>query len=303
VLIVITLELGTEIGMEEKLLKGTRIDLEQGTESWIQWRKTGIGGSESGSVMGVNPYCDAYELWQRKLGLLPEVEVNDAMQRGHDLEPIARQIFEIETGIKMPAACYEQLGTYSFLHASLDGISIDERLILEIKCPGLKTHSEALSGKLKPYYYSQIQHNLVTTGAELCYYFSYTDVDDVEPWKIIEVRRDEEYIQRLLEREQKFWQHIIDEIPPDEYFGCKDAGNLNSEIRTDPAFIAALQELMSSKKVLDDAKAQYKLRANRVEDLMSKKKQVVAITDGLRIERIYNQEKQQWRLEISSEGD
>jgi putative phage-type endonuclease len=289
--------------MEEKLSKGARIDLEQNTEPWLQWRKTGIGGSESGSVMGVNPYCDAYELWQRKLGLLPEVQVNDAMQRGHDLEPVARQIFEIETGIKMPPACYEQLGTYSFLHASLDGISIDERLILEIKCPGLKTHSEALSGKIRPYYYSQIQHNLVTTGAELCYYFSYTDVDDVEPWKIIEVTRDEEYIARLIEREKRFWNCVLTETPPDEFFGCKDAGSLNSEIRNDPAFIAALQELMSSKTVLDDAKAQYKLRANRIEDLMSKKKQVLAFTNGLRIERIFNEEKQQWRLDISKQDD
>jgi putative phage-type endonuclease len=277
-------------------------NLQQGSEEWLSWRKKGIGGSEAGSVMGVNPYCDAYELWQRKLGLIPEVEPNDAMIRGHQLEPEARALFEIETGIKMIPMCYIH-SEYDFIRASLDGISVDERIILEIKCPGLKTHSEALSEKIRPYYYAQMQHQLLVTGAELCYYFSYTDVDDVEPWKIIEVRRDEEYIQRLLEREQKFWQHIIDEIPPDEYFGCKDAGNLNSEIRTDPAFIAALQELMSSKKVLDDAKAQYKLRANRVEDLMSKKKQVVAITDGLRIERIYNQEKQQWRLEISSEGD
>lgn len=281
-----------------------RYELSQGSPEWLKWREDGIGGSEAGSVMGVNPYCDAYELWQRKLGLLPPVEVNEAMERGHKLEPEAREIFELETGLIMNPACYVH-DDYSFVRSSLDGISVDERILLEIKCPGLKNHIEALSGKIKPYYYAQMQHQLLTTGAELCYYFSYTDLLEVDGWTSppIEVRRDEEYIKRLLEREQKFWDCVLTETPPGQFFGCKDAGSLNGELRDDPAFLKALEELLSYQKVLDDAKAQYRIRAERIEDLMSKKKQASVISNGTRIDRVYNEEKDMWRIVLSNEFD
>lgn len=276
--------------------------LVQGTPEWLKWREDGIGGSEAGTIMGVNPYCDVYELWQRKLHLLPEIESNDAMKRGHELEPIAREIFELETGLKMKPMCYVH-DEYSFIRASLDGISIDENIILEIKCPGLKNHAEAIAGKIKPYYYAQMQHQLLVTGAELCYYFSYTDLLEVDAWTSppIEVRRDEPFIERLIERESKFWNHVVTETPPDAYFAIKDAGELNGTSRTDPAWLKAMDEVLTAQKVLEDAQAQYDIRLSRISDLMGKKKQMVVIGNGVRVERIHDGDN--WRTVISVQDE
>jgi putative phage-type endonuclease len=277
--------------------KGNRVELTQGSQEWLTWRNDGIGGSEAAALAGSSPYIDAYELWQRKLGKLPDIVPNEAMIRGHKLEPEARELFELENGLSMPAGCFIH-PEYDFVRASLDGISADENIILEIKCPGLTTHREALAGKIKPYYFTQMQHQMLVTGAELCYYFSYTDLPDIQSHILIEVPRDEEYIQRLLQREQDFWPYVLNKVEPDmSRFAAKDAGSLNGDIRTDPAFKNALQELITANKVLSDAKSQYAARAERVAQLMQKKKQVKVSSEGHLIERVYSGDKWVTKIE------
>ena len=39
----------------------TIIDFEQGTSKWLHWRHEGIGASDAATVMGENPWKDAYE--------------------------------------------------------------------------------------------------------------------------------------------------------------------------------------------------------------------------------------------------
>jgi putative phage-type endonuclease len=275
------------------------INLVQGSPEWLAWRdgkavggsagaETGVGGSDAGYIMGVNPYMTVIELYERKLGLHPPVEVNAAMQRGHDLEPDARVAFEMEEGLRMPAACVEH-PDFPWAKASLDGRSEDGRFILEIKCPGLTTHRETLAGKIKPYYYAQCQHNLMVSGAELCYFFSYADFPDIANTHKIDVVRDEAYIVRLFEREQAFVECVKNRTPPDpKQFGVADAGALNGEVRSDPAFRTALAEMMTAKKVYDDALAQYGLRLKRIEELMQRKKQVRVVIEGTMVERVYS---------------
>jgi putative phage-type endonuclease len=288
------------------LKKGTKVEgLIQNTEKWLKWREDGIGGSEASCIMGTNPYDDVIVCWQRKLNLIPDITETaskwslEAMQRGHDLEPEARQLFELEFGLKMNPVCMIH-PEYDFMRASLDGLSCDGNIVLEIKCPGLTTHREALEGKIRPYYYTQMQHQMSVAGAELCYYFSYTDLDNIDTYKLIEVPRDEEYIKRLIERESIFWEYVVNKTEPDiSKFEVKDAGLLNGDTRDDPAFKNALQELLEAKKVLDDASAQYNLRAFRIADLMNKKKQVKVSSSGICVEKVFNDG--EWKLNVTTE--
>jgi putative phage-type endonuclease len=282
--------------------KGIRVEgLQQNTQEWLDWREGGIGGSEASAIMGTNPFTTVIECWQHKLHLIPPIQTNAAMQRGHDLEPDARFIFELEYGIKMPPICIIH-PEHDFMRASLDGLSTDGNIVLEIKCPGLTTHREALAGKIKPYYYTQMQHQMAVAGAELCYYFSYTDLPDIEPTVKMEVPRDEEYIKRLTEREAIFWEYVLNNVEPDtSRFAVKDAGGLNGDTRTDPAWKNALQELLGARNVLLDAQSQYDLRESRINDLMGKKKQVVIIDNGVRIERIHTGDK--WETIVTVQED
>src|ERR1700743_3251665 len=116
------------------------IELEQGSQEWLSWRKTVITATDCSSIMGNNPWTTAYKCWQRKVGLIEENKSNEAMERGKRLEPEARSQFTQQYGIDMTPVVVEST-EYDFLGASLDGISIMGNYLLEIKCGGDKLHN------------------------------------------------------------------------------------------------------------------------------------------------------------------
>jgi len=296
-------------------IKPIKVDLVQGTPEWLEWRRgLKIGGSEASVIMGVNRYTSVQELFLRKLGLIPEVQVNEAMERGHRLEPEARVEFELESGISVVPACYTH-GEREWQAVSLDGINIDETVITEIKCPGLKTHSEALGGKVPVIYYPQVQHEIATVEADHGYYYSYTDIPDVNN-VLLPVKPDRDFIERMVAREELFIGYLrraIEKIgnggtiteedyPPPDLFGVPDAGTNRADYeRADPKFLETIRDYLAAKAVFDDAQAQLRSREQAIVTQMARKKQILAIGGGVRVERqLLDNE---WHLNIEVEGE
>ena len=86
--------------------------------------------SESAAVLGISPWVTPYQLWLLKTGRKTEA-TNAAMSHGTALEPAARSAYEFQTGNVMQALVMQE-GEYS---ASLDGMTLQGDLIVEIKCP------------------------------------------------------------------------------------------------------------------------------------------------------------------------
>lgn len=185
------------------------INLEQGTPEWLSWRKTVITATDASAIMGVNPWVTPYKCWQRKLGLIEEQKSNDAMQRGQRLEPEARAQFIERYGIEMTPMVVES-SEFDFLGASLDGISQFRRFILEIKCGGTKLHDMASQGIIPEYYTHQMQHQLLVTGAEKCFYYSYNGKDGI----CLEVFPDPKFIESFMPKAREFWKSIAFFDPP-----------------------------------------------------------------------------------------
>ena len=185
------------------------IDLEQGSPEWLAWRKTVITATDASCILGSNPWTTPYKCWQRKLGLIEEKESNEAMERGKRLEPEAREQFINRYGIGMQPAIVESL-KYEFLGASLDGISHDRTLLLEIKCGGAKLHDMAKRGEIPDYYKHQMQHQLFVTGAKKCFYYSYDGSDGI----CIEVLPDEAFVEQYLPKAREFWRCVAFNEPP-----------------------------------------------------------------------------------------
>jgi len=176
----------------------------QNGEDWLKWRRSILGGTDSSIILGVNPYENIKELRDRKLGKVPEKESNKWMTRGKELEPIALSEFILTTSINMKPLCVES-SEYPFLGASLDGLSDCYRYILEIKCPGKKNMEIAKKGKILPYYYAQMQNNLLVTQAEMCYYYCY----DGKEGHTIEVYPDKAWEKEYLPKAEEFWMSLI----------------------------------------------------------------------------------------------
>ncbi len=229
--------------------------IQQNTPEWLEMRKSKVGASDAPIIMGDSPWKTAFQLWEEKLGLRQPPQMNAAMQRGHELEPIARQAYNDYTGNAAEAEVVFH-PERKWMMASLDGISLDRSIVLEIKCPGQKDHDEAKAGRIPKKYYAQLQHQLATIGVNLLHYFSYKDGD----YSLIEVERDEKYIQKLYTKEGDFWKKL-------QNFDAPALSDRDYVERNDNTWLSTAQEWASVSAQLADLKAKEKACREQLIDL------------------------------------
>lgn len=182
----------------------------QGSPEWLAHRRNHLGASDASIVMGLSPWTTPYQLWERKLGLAPEQETTWQMQRGTDMEPVALRQFCDEVDIEMfPQVVYHP--KHDFMMASMDGLSLDLKQAVEIKCPGQSAHATALDGYVPEYYMPQLQHQLACLGLDVIWYYSFDGTSGVA----LKVQRDDEFIERMIEMELAFWEKVLLREPPE----------------------------------------------------------------------------------------
>lgn len=180
--------------------------LVQGSPEWLSVRKLHITSSDAADIMGCG-FDTPYKLWRYKMGLDEKVFTPQQlamMEEGKRLEPIAREWFIKETGIQVqPEVVFK-----GHLMASLDGASLGGQIV-EIKC-GFSAHDKAFGGHIPDYYYSQIQHQLAITNATKCFYVTYWSNEGI----IMEVERDEKWIEEYLPKAKAFHDCLMNYIAP-----------------------------------------------------------------------------------------
>ncbi len=188
--------------------------LDQGTPEWLTYRQSKIMATDIGIISGTNEFTSPIELWEQKLGLREPIKVNDAMRRGHALEPEARDLACLEIGLEFIPCVYES-DTYSWAAASLDGLSSNE--ILEIKCPKEKTHVASFENIIPPYYLDQMQWQMLITGGVICYYFSFRPEYKSKPFHIIKIEANPEKQEILLQKGRDFYLKMCTMQPPETW--------------------------------------------------------------------------------------
>lgn len=212
------------------------VDLEQGSETWLQWRKGRKMASEAAALLKVSPWFPKtpLELFEVKSGLR-EVRVTPAMTRGVELEATARALYEISRADLMVPYVVEGEGNYA---ASLDGLSWDGARILEIKVPWKGSASDlwarAARGQIPPHYACQVQVELMASGAELADFAVYAW--DVHALTIIEVRHDLAMQARIRAAWDVFWpDYLAGRAPGEDYMDL-----LKRSIRIDKTVVSSI---------------------------------------------------------------
>lgn len=186
-----------------------KLQIEQGSVEWHEFRKNHIGSSDAPIIMNVSPWKTPYQLWREKLDLDPPQIINSAMQRGNELEPIARMLIEESFGQEFePTVRISR--TTEWMSASLDAISKDEKIVVEIKCPGKEDHFAAVGNLIPKKYFPQLQHQLAVCELDFMYYFSFDGANG----KLLKVYRDDEYINQMIQKESNFWECYQTLSPP-----------------------------------------------------------------------------------------
>jgi putative phage-type endonuclease len=217
------------------------LKLVQGTPEWHSHRAQFRNASESAAVMGLNPWQTLYQLWLVRTGRL-EVPVTAPMQHGTQMEPKARAAYEEQTGAVMQPLVLTE-GDYS---ASLDGITLDGDLIVEIKCP-YKGQASALwqavsVGEVPEHYRIQVQHQMMVSGAAQAHLW----VFDGSTGLLVEIQRDEATMAAIREAWDEFQTYLDTDTPP-------PLTDRDTVERSDPAWTLAAGLYVEAKRKAEDA--------------------------------------------------
>jgi len=180
----------------------------QGSEAWLAWRRKHVTATDSCVIMNVSPWKTIEQLWEEKVNGIDSQKDNPAMKRGRDLEEKARHAYQKLTGNFVVPEVIEH-PEYKFMSASFDGISPFWSFAVELKCPGIVDHDKALRGEVPEKYYPQLQHQMFVADLKEIYYFSWNESSNA----LIKVKRDQEYIVKMIEAELAFWEAVQSRTP------------------------------------------------------------------------------------------
>ena len=188
------------------MIERIRIDVVQNTAPWENWRDDFYlrFASEASTVMSVNPYTTAGDLWQIKQGL-KTVTKTPAMEHGSNTEPVARAKVSKDLNVELEPQCW-QYGAYG---ASLDAITADGSIKVEIKCPFSENSSiwkKAQKDKIEPYVFWQLVHQQYVRPTTKTYLFVY--YDDAK-YKLIDATNliTQDHIKELLDAWDDFYKN------------------------------------------------------------------------------------------------
>lgn len=243
-------------------------------ETWKSVRNKTIGGSDSATIVGMNPYQSAYNLWAIKTNKVPEFEGNLATEVGTYLEDFVAKLFEKESGKKVRrknAIIYND--AYPFAHANVDRMIVDEDALLEIKTTDSMNLKKFKNGEFPDRFYVQIMHYLAVTGKQKGYL---AVLIGNKEFKWFEVERDEGEIDALMKSEADFWNgHVLAGIPPmadGTESTSKTISTIYPESNGDSVSLMAyendMHQYMSLGELIDSMKEQREEIANRIKAYM-----------------------------------
>lgn len=196
----------------------------QGSDAWHALRLGKVTASKVADVMskgkgpaesaGVRNYRAAL-VCERLTGQREETYTNGAMQRGTDLEPLARECYEFLTGCTVEQIAFMDHPTVAMSGASPDGC-IGEDGLVEIKCPNTATHIDYLLGGTPPsVYVPQMTWQMACTGRKWCDFVSYDPrLPEELQMFVVRLNRDDAMIAEM-ERAVMLFNESVDRMIAD----------------------------------------------------------------------------------------
>jgi predicted phage-related endonuclease len=146
--------------------------------------------------------------------------ISEAMQRGTDMEPLARSAYEVRTGSLVMEAGFASHDTIA-AGASVDGQIDDWTGLVEIKCPKTATHIRYLrAGAVPPLYIPQITHQAWITNAAWVDFVSFDDrLPEHLRLFVVRWHRDDDAIAAHAAAVMDFLGEVQDEVAALHVFG------------------------------------------------------------------------------------
>ena len=194
----------------KKLISTLNLD----KESWLRYRKNGIGGSDAGAVCGLNPYRTALQVYYDKTSEEIEEIDNETMRQGRELEEYVARRFCEASGKKVRRAnamFYDEKNP--FMLADVDRMVVGENAGLECKTASPYMTEKWKDGSIPISYQLQCYHYMAVCRADAWYI---AVLIYGKEFKYYRIDRDDEVIENLIRIEKEFWNgNVIPRIMPD----------------------------------------------------------------------------------------
>lgn len=202
---------------------GNEVLVSQRSQEWLQWRKDGVTATEAVIIeKGEHFGKKIADLFDEKVDKkLPKNVSNQYTQRGVVFEESVLQFFSTHrNNVKVKSSGCFQNKILPLLRCSLDGECVfnGQNYDLEVKCLSEKVFNElqqhGINSETYKKYWIQVQYQLLVTGyknAMLCCAL----VDDKKMYRYQEflIKRDEEFLKKLLEKTINFWLKVANYVP------------------------------------------------------------------------------------------
>lgn len=176
-------------------------------EDWLRARKLGIGGSDAGAVVGLDPYKSAMTVYYDKTGDDIEVIDNEAMRQGREFEQYVAMRFCEETGKKVRRAnglfCHDD---HDFMIADFDRLVVGENAGLECKTCSPYSAEKWMNGNIPLHYQIQVYHYMAVMDADAWYI---AVLIYGREFKFYRIERDLSVEKDLINIEKRFWEENV----------------------------------------------------------------------------------------------
>lgn len=198
-------------------------------EEWHNLRSNGLGGSDIGTMLGLNANKSPYQLWLEKTGQIeaPDISSKLQVQIGNELEDFVARLFEKESGMKVQRdnkTHYHK--EHPFLLANIDRKIVGEKALLECKTTGAFSANQWDEDEIPASYIMQVQHYLNVLDYDYAYIAVIIGNHD---FKFKRIERDQELIDMYTKEAIKFWnENVLKNVAPeiDGSLATKEALNL-----------------------------------------------------------------------------
>lgn len=247
-------------------------------EEWKKLRTHSIGGSDCGTILGMNNYESPFTLWQKKLWADDyEEDISDKIQIkfGNYNEQFVAKLFEEKTGKKLRKhnkMMYHK--DYDFISANVDRVVIGENALLECKTTSEFLKDKWKDGNVPASYMAQCYHYMAVTGVEVVYIAVLFGNSEFH-YETIE--RDEEIINDIINAEVEFWNEYIvkGQRPPadDSEVTSKALNNFwketkNDVVNFDEEKTALFKGILAIKEQQKELDKQLKGHQNQLKELL-----------------------------------
>lgn len=237
---------------------------------WLEWRKTGIGASDTPAILGIDPYRSPLDVYYQKTGEREEEPANLPCRVGLALEPLIQRLYEEETGRKIVETQVRVSNEcFPYMLATIDGMTDDGRIV-EFKTTqsyskGLEIGEEG-TDEIPATWLAQVVHQQILSPSE----HMEADVAILRgnsKFSVHTVKYDHDLGKIIVNACAEFWQRIQDRNPPPATRGsdCRVLAKLYPEAEGETAIGEVGEYLVEQweaanrdSKVLADMAAKYK---------------------------------------------